>query len=392
MFSVIPSTGGNRFKRFLLFLILMFLAILPDRTVHALLPLMDGGVFINLKGSAIHDTNVFANANESTDLYLTVIPEVQYLREAGVLHLDFVAGVRFIRFLDLSNQDTEDFYTGLSLSYPNRPGYNPRRIGFDIGWSQDSSSNEVLGTRLRSTLFDVMLVGRNQLSDRLLLQGQGGYSHQQFSEGRFSQIDLATLSADAVHIYSDKLQTSVGYRYRHTQTAGVDRPSLNIHDHLFRGGAEGRLSAKIMGALSLGVQLRQFGLQGLDDAVRPFGAISLMWTPRTRTELTLLGLQDFSVTPDDRSVDKASVRLILDQGVYRGFSLESSIGYEDIRIERPDGPVRQDNQFEIGVGFIYDLASGASTALRYSYQNRSSDDSFFSYQRHIVEVSGEISF
>lgn len=363
-----------------------------EREARALVPFLDGGVFINVGAAAAYNTNIFANAEEEGDFYLTLMPDLQYIREAGLLRLEARAGIEVIRFLDFGDQDTEDLFTSLSLSYPNYPGKEPREFLLDVGWREKSGSNDFLGTRVHSEILDGSLRGRREISDRLGLRAGAGYINEQFSGGNFSEIDTWSLSADAIHIYSEHLETFIGYRYRHTETAGVKRRSLEIDDHLVQAGLEGQLTARIAGLVSAGVQQRLFGEDDLDDDLRPYGSVAVTWAPRARSLLSLEGIKDFSVTPDDRSVDSTSLRLVLKQGVYGGFSLEPEIAYTSLRLERPDDQGRDDTRYEAGIGFIYDLASGASAALRYSFMNQTSDDPFAEYTRHLIDLSAAIRF
>lgn len=362
------------------------------REGRAMVPFMDGGIFVHVEAMATHDTNIFANAKEEADSYLTLIPAVEYRRTAGTLHLQGLAGVEVQRFFEFSGQDTEDLFASLNLTTSNRPGRNPNQLEFDIEWMQRSTTREDIGLRTRSDDLNAFVMGRKQVSDRLGLRGTASYGNEQFRESALSEIRTWSIATDGVHIYSDNLETFIGYRYRHTETEGVTRDSLTINDHLLQIGAEGQLSARIIGLIAAGVQQRTFEESELNDQVRPYGTASLTWTPRSRSEFVLLGLKDFAVTPDDRSVDQTKLRLILKQGIYRGFSMEPQVSYANVKVERSTGRGRQDDRFEIGMALIYDLASGASTALRYSYRVNASDDPLFDYGRHILELSARMTF
>lgn len=368
-----------------------FFLLFPREAV-ALIPFMDGGVFLNVEGGGRYDTNVFANANEEGDFYLRLMPELQYLREEGVLNLDARIGFEALRFNDLSDQDTEDFFSSLTLTYPNRPGENPRGVEFDIAWYQDSSTREDIGDRARSDIFKASLSGRRDVSDRLALRGGGTFGTEEFSQGRFSSIDTWILSGDAVHIFSDNLETFIGYRYRNTKTSGDSNEPMKIGDHLLHIGAEGQLTARTVGFVSVGIQNRMFSEGNNDDELRPYGAASVVWTPASRTAVTLIGSKDFSVTPDERSIDKTTIRVILNQGVYGRFSVEPSLSYVNSKLVRSNGSSRQNDRYEIALGLIYELASGAVLATEYSFRKQTSDDAFFEYDRHTLDLLARFTF
>lgn len=367
----------------------LFLA--PPRKAEALAPFLDGRIDLHVRAIATYDSNVFTNTNEEDDLYFTLNPEIEYTRTAGVLNLGVQTGVELIRFIDFTNQDTEDFYGVLTLSYPNRPGVNPRYLSFDLGWRQKSDVNENLGTRTRSEIFSTGLTFRNNLSARFGYRVMGSFSNEQFKREDFSELDIGVIGADAIYIYSDQLEAFVGYRYRNSQTGGLTDTGLSIDDHLLQAGVEGQLSAKVVGRASVGIQNRSFSNE-LGDSVRPYGMASLDWTPRERSVITLHAENDFDVAANDRSVDRSSIHLSLDQEIYAGLSVEPRLSYAKVRLRRADGRTRDDDRYGVGVGLTYELAAGATVGLRLTYLKRQSTEEFFDYGRHMVDLSGAISF
>jgi hypothetical protein len=381
-------------KRLLATLWILFCAgrMHADQTAYGLVPLWDGQVTVHGKVGAAYDSNLFGNATEEADQSVTVTPALEFLRAAGVLNLEARAGVEVIRFMDFTDQDTEDFFSALTLSYPNRPGPNPRRILGGVVWRQKSDVNENLGTRTRSELFDLELVVRYDPTDQFGVRLSGRYGTERFRQGEFSAIDAWTLGIDGIRIHSDHLETFVGYRYRRSETDGRDRPSLELQDHLLRAGVEGELSPKVVGQAALGIQNRSFGDSGQSDALRPFGMATLGWTPRYGSRVTLRGQKDFDVAADDRSVDSTAVSVALNQRVYRGLSIVPSLSYENVRLDRGNGRTRTDDRYGAGVGAIYRLASETTVEVRYFYLNRESNEPFFDYKRHIFNVAGAVSF
>jgi opacity protein-like surface antigen len=329
---------------------------------------------------------------EEKDQLVTVTPELTYLRAAGVLNLEGRAGVEVIRFMDFTDQDADDFFSYLAVSFPNRPGVNPRRILASVGWRQRSDVNEALGTRARSDLFDSRVAFRSALTDRLGVRLTGGYHTERFRQGEFSGIEVGTLGMDGIRVYSDRLETYVGYRYRESETEGRDRSSLDVQDHLLRLGVEGDLSPRVLGQVEVGIQKRSFGDTGQGDSLQPFGMASVSWTPRHGSVFALRGQKDFDVAADDRSVETKGFSVVWRQRVYRGLSIVPALSYENVRLTQGDGRSRTDDRYGAGLGAIYRLASEATVEVQYSYLDRHSNNSFFTYRRHILTASGAIEF
>lgn len=354
---------------------------------------MDGVLLLHVETAVQHDSNVFVNANEESDWILRLSPHLQFLRRAGTIQLDASAGVDVLRFLDLSDENTENFFTRLSLTYPNRPGFVPTYGRFDIGWRERSFADQSLGELTHSQIFDVGANVRHFFSDKLALTGAAGYSQENFDLGRFSKIERWKAGGNIGHFYSDKLELFTGYRYRRTETEGRTQRSLGIDDHLLHVGGEGALFPRVVGRVSVGVQHRRFNDNAaMDNETRPYGDLSLDWSPKHRTVLTLAGGQDFDVTADDRSVDMTRVSLTLNQGISQDLSFKPNINYSHQRYTWSGGSSRTDDSYGAGIGLVYDLNMDASLGVRYSYLDRDSSDAFHEWARHIWEVSGKITF
>jgi hypothetical protein len=349
-------------------------------------------VRLHLSATGAYDSNIFANANEQDDFYLLVTPSLEYLRQTGLLNLGATAGVDLFRFADFTEQDTEDLFAALNLSYPNRPGFNPTQFTFDLGWRERSTADEGLGRRIEAELFNVDLGARRTVSDKLALRGNGGFGQADYRQRDLSTIDTWLLAGDLVYTYSDKLDVFSGYRYRNTRTDGASRQNLDMTDHLLRIGAEGQLLPRVSGVLAGGVQNRRFAGGDRGSAVRPNLDASLTWVPRERSRGTLSVQKDFQTSADDRSVEITSFGASWNQVVYQGLAIEPRLGYSHVRFSGPAATSRSDDAYTGGIGLLYDFAGNASTGLRYSYTNRESNDLFFDYERHLVELFGRVTF
>lgn len=376
--------------------------------IHVLLAMAAGGFFplksaalvesteeallLHLSGAVRYDSNIFANAGEEGDVLSLFTPELQYIRQRGLLNLDARAGVELMAFSEYSEQNAQDFFASASFSYPNMLDYTPLFGTADVNWRQRSAAHAVLGRRIRSDVFDTSLRARYELSQKLAIRGLGAYNNEIIHQEELSSIHSWSTGAETVWVYSEKLEAFSGYRYRHTRTGGRrEGPGLRATDHLVTAGAEGQFLPKISGRASLGAQSRRLDNES-PAVIRPYALASLHWTPRERARVRLSGEADFDVTPDDRSVTRSAVDLAYNQQVYRGVSIEPAVSYRRLHFVDPEAGSRVDDVYGAAFSLLYDFAGGASMALRYSYETRHSDRSSFTYDRHLAELAARISF
>jgi polysaccharide biosynthesis protein VpsM len=378
-------------ERLLAITSLAILAVLPRAA--ALVPAGDGGaLMLNLGSVVTYDTNIFANANEQSDWSLAVVPELQYLRQAGVLQMDARLGFEIIRFDDFTSQNTEDFFSLLNFSYPNRPDGNRSRGEFELGWREFSGTNEALGARTQAEVFSASGTARHAVSDKLGLRAGLRYREDSYKTANVSDVSVWSLAADALHTYSDNLDLFLGYRFRDTDTTGrQNRAALGVRDHLLQVGAEGQLTPRITGRASVGVQERRFNGGALTRSVRPYGSVEVSWSPAARTRYTLAADKDFDTTPDDRSVSGSDFTLLLDQGITNRLSFSPALYYLRTRY-RSATEDRNDEQFGLSLGLAYQTAPNSTLNARYTYLTRDSSNPFFEYDRQLLTFSADFSF
>lgn len=365
----------------------VLLSAVPSVGLSLGLEIADGSLVPSLSGTLGYDSNTFANANEEGDAYATLTPALEFARGKGLIVLHANAGVNIIRFNDFTNQNAEDFFGALEVSYPNRP--DATLVGtFDLGWRQSSGTNEFLGTRTETNVLKVGAGLQRRVSQKLSLRGSAGYQQSEARTAGLSDVDVWAVDGGAVFTYSEKLDVLGGYRYRHTETGGGQRAALDADDHLLRVGAEGQLMPKIVGHAAVGVQYRLFHDSDQSDSVSPYADASLAWNPSERTVVTLAGSKDFQATADDRSVDRTNASLTLAQRIYGSWSGGPFVSYTHSRIKQSAGASRTDRGYGAGGGVNYDFAGGkTSGGLRYTYLNQDSTEAFFDYQQHVIELA-----
>jgi len=373
-------------------------AIALPASLHGLMEVGQGRLDVTLKAKGEHNSNVFANANEIHDLLFTFTPSVEFSQATGLTNIDLRAGVDIIRFDSLGEQDTEDFFVGGSISYPNRPQGIRTQFHADAGWMEITSADEALGERIESNRWHIETGVRSDYSDRLAIRGAFHYSERDYDlHRRFSHEDTLRLSADSVWIYSEKLETFLGYQYREANTEGTaGREPINARDHRVTIGAEGELQPKVTGGVSAGFQARRFRSSDRPSTTRPYFGAHVEWVPTEMSTLILDAEQDFSNTPDDRSINTSTVALTLRQTIGDRMWIDPTVSYQ--RARYPLSPTstatdpRRDNRTGFSIGLNAEFAHDITGRIGYSYLDSDSNRAFFDYERHLYEISAAVRF
>src|SRR5690606_25268253 len=127
------------------------------------------------------------------------------------------AGVDITRFVDFGNEDYENFFSSLNVTYPARRG-SPLSGGFFASYSQHSRVNEYLNTRISEDNLGLGLETRYRTSERLGWRNNLSYNHAWVDD--FSDVESYAGTLGAEWVYSEELSFFTDYRLRRMQSDG----------------------------------------------------------------------------------------------------------------------------------------------------------------------------
>ncbi len=381
--------------------ILFVLVSLAPHGSKGLVPVAQGELFVNAEARTTYDSNVYRNRDEVGDVSLTLTPELQFIRDAGVLHLDARAGVAVQRYLDENPLDAEDFYFEAGLIYPVAPGepqrtrqtlnlfYRERTTVVEDNWGRTTvveDFGEVTETRNFGGDYGV----RYRLTEKLATRGRLLAERWNYRRGRFSDRNTYSASSDLIWLYSPKLDFFTGYRFRRVETRrrleGIR--DVSSRDHQVSVGAEGELLPKVTGAVRVGYQYRDFDDRERGGRDQLSFDVDVDWDATGQTSLALGAGRDFRTSADERNVDSTLVYLSATHRLTDPVRLDARTSYQHERFGSAAGrPGRTDHRYGIEGGARYSLTERASAALAYRFQRRESDEARFTYNRHIVDAS-----
>lgn len=363
-------------------------ALAAPATSSAVWEVARGEVILHTTGRATYDSNVYAQSDPQDDLYFSLIPELQFLRQAGLGTIDARAGVDITRFVDFTSENYEDFFGLLNVSYPVRRG-SPLSGGFTSAFTQHSGVNEYLNTRVREEQFSVGLNTMYRFSERLGLRNNLSYNRNNVDI--FSDVEAYSGTLGLQWAYSQTLAFFTDYRIRRSRAIGTGEAGNNIDnlDHALFLGATGNLAPRLEGSISGGIQ-HSDARGGGSDRNQFVSAAELAWAITRQSDLTLGISRDLDVSPTDQTVESSTVSLGLEHRIEPKVELNGYIGYRDYNFR--GGDARSDESFLTGAGLIYTFTRYWNAGMSYDYYHNDSTAGFADYRRHVTRLFTRYSF
>lgn len=378
------AVGGKRLALLLLTGVFAF-----HSPLHAFWQIARGELILNTTVEGTYDSNVFGQRGSPASFYVSLIPELQFLRQAGRGTIDLRAGVDITRFTDLDGEDFEDYFGSLEITYPVRTG-SPLSGGFIASHVQETGIQEFLNARVTSERSAADLNTNYRVSERLGVRNRLNYTNTAFDG--FSDVESYSGTLGLQWIYSSHLSWFSDVRLRRAQSSGNPAAGQRRLDNLYSAlflGATGVLRPRINGTVAVGYQQTDARAAGPDrNLVVTSGQLDWDWRPRT--DLTLLLRRDLDISPADEAVETSSVRLGLNHEIDPKIHLLGRLGYRHYDFGSPSG--RQDDAVSFGAGVRYLFTRYWNAALNYDFTSNSSNLTRADYTRQTVNILTRLSF
>ncbi|HWA28460.1 MAG TPA: outer membrane beta-barrel protein [Lacunisphaera sp.] len=361
----------------------------PTRVILAASLLLAGvtpaGALLNLDGTRnqifvfggltyAYSSNMFAEANARSDYTMSAQAGAELQRRAGIISVNSVAKVDFIRYGEFTDENTVNPNFSLKLSKESG-----RTTGsLNIQAFRETRSDSAVNLRTTSWNFPVNLDVRYPINERFYTTSDTGYIRRNYAENQ-GLVDYTDFSEgiDLYYVYTSKLDLSAGYRIRVASTSLDERST----DHWFNVGATGGLFSKMSGTLRFGYQIRRLRGAGAGQYNQFNAAGSVNW-PITRKVLLSLALnRDFNTIATGASVDSSSASLRATYSYSRKVDFDGtvSVGNNDFLDPTNNGRedtfaswdaavrYRMNDHVNMGAGFSY--IKNWSSLARADYDN-----------------------
>ncbi len=369
--------------------------LLAPATGRGLVPVANGELFVGGEVRTTYDSNVFSNRDRIEDVSVAVTPQLEFVRDAGAVHLEARTGVVWQRYLDVSRLNSEDFYAEVGLSYPVTPGRARSEHRLDLYYRERTAPIEDVGDVAETTRYGGDYGLRYRLTEKTALRSALGAERLRHRGDRLSDQDIYAASADGIWVYSEKLEFFSGYRFRRTETqrAADQWRFASNRDHRISVGAAGDLLPKVTGSVRTGYQYRDFDDSERDSRDQISFDVDATWEATAQSSLTLGAGRDFRTSADERNVDATIIYLEATHRLTDPVRLDAALSYTHDRFSADaNRSGRTDHRYGAEGGVRYSLTERASAAFAYRFIRRESSEAFFTHSRHIVDLSTRVRF
>lgn len=320
-----------------------------------------GYILLEVPTSAQYDSNIYANNSDTSDLLLMTSPRLSYTQDESVLKLELGLGARLTRFVDASEESSEDLFADFSLSGFHR---DDSRLDFSLtgGWQELSAASPEVGARIQSRVTNIASSIDIKVSDKTSLRLSGGNGATRYRKADYGASDDRNVRLDGLYHYSEKLALKGGMRYR--DLSYFSRYQSQRSNTVIVG-SEGPLTAKINGTLEVGYA----DFKRIDQDFLFYSA-SLNWAYDQKRNYVITGLRDNSASPTGESVINTDLRVTLQQRISEKLSATAFFGAG--QYEKGGSVPRKDDIVRAGFGLSNALDETSSLDFDITNESRSS--------------------
>lgn len=376
--------GPNSFRTVAANLLLGGLSMtLLAPSLKAFQEMAEGELFLTLDPEIRYDSNVFANSSEIDDALAVIPVGLLYIRDRGKVRTEARGGVEVGRFAELSSQNYEDLFA--EVRFREEKGQGPLAFHSLLGFWRESRADALLGERTRVDRGRIGGELSYTLDQRVKLTGGTSYERWSYA-GSLTDYDQWEMTVGAAYVFSERLETGAAYAHR---TVWLDDAPLvdSLQDDAVYLTLRGRILPRVESTAELGVRHRHFNGGDFDDESSPYFSLGLDWAIDEDTHVVVSGRSDFRFSPRDASVEENRVDLQVWRRLDPKIRAEV-FGYalwQDV--ESFGGAKRTDDETGGGARLHYRFTELVSAVGEARYLVRSSENSYYDYERFIASLS-----
>ncbi len=343
-----------------------------------------------------HDTNIFANNNETSDSSLIFSPSLNFARSVGQVSTSAQLSVSSINFQDNTAQNSID--PSVSVNF-NVDRAEKGSVGQSLSYIRSTNANEALNDRAKSDEFRGSTKIDYYYSEKTGIRVNAGYRFSDFISIGYNSIESYSLGGGLLYKYSQKLTVSATYGYSPEKASNlgagpVSNPSSK--NHRFAVSLEGQLAPKLTGNVQVGMAYRDFDLGG--DTSTALVNSSVSWSVDEKNSVSLTASNDFDTTPGAESAENRSIgissRHSLSSKVSAGltFTNQNSKLQQRVTPGNTNPTKRTDKSNTFGINGSYRANDQVNIQASLSWRDSKSDLARAVYQRNTATVSATYSF
>lgn len=349
----------------------------------------DWALIGDIDGSVTYDSNIFAVDGGESDTIFGVHPALTLQRKGSASDISIKADLNVRRFVDFSDQDSEDPSLAIDFSYPNTEEAIVRQQA-QLRWYKITYPDYSVGDRVERTELTGNWQGvlRDNGKTKIIAKLDG------------SDLDYTDFNSDVLNLGGGiGLAWSRTELFEYTATVDYDHSEYSRTDGEFEDitrdgyrlnvGARGEFTPKITGSASVGIGKNDYSgdIEGSDTNWSTAADVS--WSPSERRTITLTANRRTNFDALGQAYNNLEAGLQFRQGMAGGFYgiLRGSAGEYDYS---ETGSLRKDQFVRLGAGLDYSVTGRFGAGLEFNWTDRSSDEERFDLEQY--EITGRASF
>lgn len=305
------------------------------------------------------DDNVYLSSTETDDLIIDINPGFEFVFGQGSATQGYFKFVESIaRYSDNDNLDTEL----AAINFVSRYDDGKSKLNADVNWAQLNQNTFDVRGLTRRDVFGANVMGEVSVTEKSSIGFGGAYNNTDYKRTGYSDLKTFTIPVTYYYELSPKVDLSLGFRYRDTDSQlGVDSK-----DYAYRVGFRGEFTPKVIGSLAVGFGSREFDSGGDESILDIDGAINFLVSEKTTFQVNVSndfgdsaqGQQQKSFVLGGQVINKAT-----DQ-----WAVRAGLNYRKI-----DYYTRTDDYVEMTLGADYTVSTNVTIQGSYAYRNYESD-------------------
>ena len=321
-------------------------------------------LFLTGAAKVSYDDNIYlATTKAKSDLILSVTPGFDLVFGKGSATTgNFYYREEFQAYTDHDQQNTTLSNVGVNTRFDS----GKSKYNFGASYAQLAMNTSDLRGSDQIVRREVINVGGDSefgLSEKTSLGIAIKFDNTDYSPKGFTDLESWTLPIDVYYKYSEKLETSVGYRYRDNKLGGT---ALDNQDHFFSLGARGEFTPKVKGQVRMGYTQRTFE-RGSDQSA--FGLEgSLTYADSEKTSYQFNFSNDFGNAATGDSTKNFSLGVSANANLTEQWAMNAGLNYRGSKY-----PTRKDDFVTAQVGVTYNYNAFVNFNAGYNYTDNRSD-------------------
>ncbi|WP_170936951.1 MULTISPECIES: outer membrane beta-barrel protein [Rhodomicrobium] len=346
-----------------------------------------------------YDSNIFAAPNDPvSDMALVIAPELTVSSASEIVRHTFEAGARHFQYDRFDSQDRTEAHASLASARQIRNDLQldtrfeaARRFelpgdGFSPGDSLGPIPYEDLTAEayVTKTFNRLGVTVGGSIRDLTYQNGEtfsGATIEQSFRDGT-----IATASVRPFYDFSPGYRAFTRFQVNQRDYEGTGDLNRDSEGYDARAGVEFLLTPMLFGSVDAGILEQSYTNPEIPETngLAANGQLTWLMTPlMTVTAFGSRSIAEMAAQNQDSRIDVTG-GLRLDYEIRRDLiaTLRGSFTDEDF-----SGSDRRDDVLQLGAGIDYSLNRNLNFGLDYSYYDRDSTLSEFSFSRHVVMVN-----